>query len=527
MNVKLPIPAGYAKNILYLGILAALFFGCYRLLITRMNAFGCFDDCFNYVGGYFINHGKRIYTDFFFNHQLLMPYLSAVIQSAAKTDSIPVLLLRHRQSLFLFGFIASSVIVLRFGSIGLVFSLIYETTKYYLFGDRFLAEGFIVYPLVYLFLTVLMRKRMSWFEAVSVPIAVWFVVFMREPYVPVALVLFGAYMYRERTPARRIASAAIFLGLCGLPFILINPTDFWFNLVTVNAKTVLLADIGGTKLLGAGLPKVFAYPLAIILEGTAWNPFRIYLAALSVILLGAAAITGKTGRWRMTVFVFFVLGTANLRFTPPGLMFYSAFHMLPWYGLFLTATAYLAVQASRNRIAKTVTFAVLTAVPAVFLALPTSYLHERVNQHEEFIINFGQYLDTGLAAKALSHPGTTLYLDGADDLIYVQSGLLSPYRYGWYTSVMPQFETYRIARTDMFRTSPPDLYYRFCSPRPLPGFSLPSDMADGYMLLYRGDKPSCLYVRNAYAGRITDAQWQAAAALGYHPIQTGNDSPDR
>lgn len=41
------------------------YFLLYKLYIVKMNAFGCFDDCFNYTAGYFIGKGKLIYTDFF------------------------------------------------------------------------------------------------------------------------------------------------------------------------------------------------------------------------------------------------------------------------------------------------------------------------------------------------------------------------------------------------------------------------------------------------------------------------------
>ena len=58
------------------------------MYIPRVSAFGCFDDCFNYVGGYFIANGKVIYKDFFFNHQPIPALISYVIQAVTNPINI-------------------------------------------------------------------------------------------------------------------------------------------------------------------------------------------------------------------------------------------------------------------------------------------------------------------------------------------------------------------------------------------------------------------------------------------------------
>jgi hypothetical protein len=150
----------------------------YRIYMPRVSAFGCFDDCFNIVAGHFINNGRILYSEIFFNHQPLPAYLSAAIQRIADPINIYELILRHRQVLFVFGFGINSLMIVRFGVPAFVFMLLYEPVKYYVFGDRFLAESFTVYAHVYLlflFLTVWYGRKLRPIDTILVGLAAWFI----------------------------------------------------------------------------------------------------------------------------------------------------------------------------------------------------------------------------------------------------------------------------------------------------------------------------------------------------------------
>lgn len=95
--------------VLFLGVLWVYLRTVYR---DRLGAFGCFDDCFNIAGGYFLTLGKRLYTDFFFNHQSLLAYISWVIQTVYQPQSIYELVYRHRMTLIYYFFLAD--VFLRF-----------------------------------------------------------------------------------------------------------------------------------------------------------------------------------------------------------------------------------------------------------------------------------------------------------------------------------------------------------------------------------------------------------------------------
>src|SRR5690348_2865404 len=92
----------------------------------KIGAFGCFDDCFNIMGGYFLSKNAHIFSGFFYNHAPGMAYISFLVQKLSHPQSLYQLILFHRMSLFIFSFIMGSVLTLRFRWSALAFLLIYE-----------------------------------------------------------------------------------------------------------------------------------------------------------------------------------------------------------------------------------------------------------------------------------------------------------------------------------------------------------------------------------------------------------------
>ncbi len=105
----------------------------------RTVSFGCFDDCFNFVGAYFMLKGKILYSQAFYNHQPLAAYISYLIQFFSHPKTIYQLILDHRIFVFLFSVLFDLLLIKRFKQTGIFFVIFYELTKYYLFGKRFLA----------------------------------------------------------------------------------------------------------------------------------------------------------------------------------------------------------------------------------------------------------------------------------------------------------------------------------------------------------------------------------------------------
>lgn len=510
-----------SKNILFkallLLLLTALYIVLYKLYIPKVNAFGCFDDCFNFMGGYFISKGKTLYSEIFFDHQPLMAYISYLIQSITHPESIYELVLRHRQIVFLFGFLFNALLIFRFGIAGFGFILFYEFGKYYLFGDRFLAEGLIVYPIVYIAGLVWQKyagRKIFKFEYLMTALFAWFVIFMREPYVPLAILLYGLILLGSINKAK-IISLLLFLILTIFLFTLFPFKDYFFNVVTVNQQTILAGANAGKNLLGTGSLQSFFYPV-YLLYGGEWSHFRYVAVGLVIVYFASIfQFLHITKKYKLILVMFLVMGLSNLRsVTPAGKVFYEAFHMLSWYAVFLMTTFLLVKEIYYyKRIAAYFLGGFLLFLFGFLVTHPSSYVREENSQfltHESYLTNYGRYLQAGEVIRTLSNEQDTLFVDGYDELIYFQAKRVSPYKYTWYTSVMPLVPQYSRARAEMFLKSPPDFYYGSCPNDKNATRQMPQKARADYIQLHSFGKPTCIYVRKDKIKEIPEDRWKKA-----------------
>lgn len=498
-------------------LLLPIYLLLYKIYIPKVNAFGCFDDCFNIVAGFFMTRGKRLYSEIFFNHQILTPSISFIIQSVFHPINIYELILRHRQTVLLFGFLFNGLIIVRFKLVGFMFVLLYELTKFYLFGDRFLAEGITVYPLVYLTGLVwekYQQKKLYLVDYVLSGIFAWFIIFMREPLTLVVMAIYFLILTREKR-VRKTMSFGIFLVLTILVFSSVNLKDYFNGLMT-SLPIIVKSESESNNLLGLGLIKVFFYPIYLLFGGK-WNIFREVLVGLDLIFLVSLLFVSRFYRnFKLLIIIFLLLGLANLRVIPVGEIFYGAFHMLPWYGMFIIITCLMVkdVYLKKKKVGLILS-SLLIIIFGYYIVNPSSFIHDKVSTHNEFITNYGHYLQIGEVIKILSDSTDTLFLDGADDLIYWQADRLSPYKYAWFTGFMNGLPKYINSRFEMFENNPPDFYYRYCSKIEVPSLSLPGDKKVLYQQLYSNGNPTCLYVKKEKIPQIPAEKWQKAKEFLY------------
>lgn len=502
----------------------SLFFSfLFKVYLKRIGAFGCFDDCFNYVAAHFMLKGKALYSEIFFNHQMLMPYLSYVVQAISNPNTLYEFILYHRLSIFLFALFMNILIILRFRLMGVGFVLFYELTKYYVFGDRFLAEAVIVYPLVYLlglFWYKLQKKNLSIFDFITSAVFTWFVIFMREPFIPVALLLYVLFLWDKKFVKAHYCSLFLFLVL-SLPTVLsVSLPDYLFNAIEANFRITLPAQIKNEGIYGIGVLKIIAYPLFILFQGK-WNYFRHILIGLDVALL--CLIGFFIFRKKMVKeigLLLLVLGLSNIRFVEPGVVYYSAFHMAPWYGLFIfTIFLLLGTLFNYEKKKKKLGYAFILVLAIVFgyiLLSPRAFFYEKIDKDYEFTTNYANYFAYGEVIKLLSDPKDTLFVDGFDELIYWQAKLDSSYRYSWYTSFMPYFSKYSNERMQMFIKNPPIFYYGSCPKDKNASRQLPKDIINRYQKVYFSEEQTCLYIQKRKLSQIPKEKWEKVRKLGYH-----------
>ncbi len=508
---KVVIP--FSKRLLLASLLLPLWIFLRSAYRDRIGAFGCFDDCFNIMGGHFLLRGKRLFSEIFFNHMPAMAHLSAWIQAATKPDSIYMLIYQHRMFMIYFSLIADVLLVLRFGLPALAFAFLYESTKGFIFGERFLAEGLIVYPLVYALGVSWEALRKGTVRTVEVWIMTLLtlgVVFSREPYIPLALFLWGTVLWKaKRVPG--IVAIAAFVAAAGVLVVSYGPRDFFFNVVTVSRR-VIDVESQLTSSGAGGLAAVVLYPILLFFKGE-WNLFHQVEAIMSAFFLLGVVWFAKRGEWGKAIWWVGVLTLANIRTIAPGSLYYGTFHHLPWYALIVAGSGVMMRQVWPKL------FVLAFAATSLYaIVSPASYLHEKVDRQTEFTTNYGHYYVVGEVVRRLSDEGSTLFLDGQDDLIYWQAKRYSSYPYSWYTSLMPYFPRYTDARSSMFKNNPPEYYYGSCSENKAPEVVLPTPEA--YVRLSQNGKPSCLWIRRDTLTSIPADAWQSVSEFRYTPPPT-------
>lgn len=508
-------------------LLVAIYALLYKIYMPRVNAFGCFDDCFNFMGGYFLLKGKHLYSEIFFNHQPLMAYMSEFIQLFFNPQGIYELVLQHRKVLLLFSLFFNILLIVRFRLIGFAFALFYEFSKFYLFGDRFLAEAFITYPLVYMAgigWYTLQKQKIYPIDYLLSAIFAWFVVFMREPYVPLAVLLFLFLLIGKQEKKIKIISLILFIMITIFTISRFPLSDYYFNVVTVSQNSALKNEIGTNSTFGIGLVPIFFYPITIFFGGV-WNTFRFFEIGLSIVWLVLAGSLLFSKKYKEFFFLFIILGLANLRFTVPGKIFYEGFHMLSWYAIFIFSTFLMMNSFYEKK--KHVFYGSLAALALLFGYLifsPQSFIYDKIDPHVELLTNYGKELQVGEVVKLLSKPTDTLFVDGFDDLIIWQSKRDSDYPYSWYTGLMLGFSLYNDARLKMFAQNPPDFYYGTCPDDLAGAHHMPQSMKKEYQQLYSLGKPSCLYVKKTKLPEISEKQWEDAKRFNFERISSAEQS---
>lgn len=498
-------------------IVALVFFyvALYKVLIPRITAFGCMDDCNNFLGGYFLLHGKQLFSQIFFNHAPFMAPISEFVFWATKPQNLFEIVLRHRQFVMLFGLVSEVLLIIRFGPIALPFALFYELTKFYIGGDRFLAEGLIVYPMTYLLgiaFEKFYKKNLLAVDYFTAALSLWFILFIREPYTLAAAFLFGIILWNKKYWKIKRLALLLLAALSFLTLFSYNVSEFFYNVVYVN-QTTLAAENADTGFLGIQIYRSFVYPILIFFQGS-WNFFRYIELGLSALFLFVTGVFLWKKEWKWVVLLWITLGLANIRFVLPGQQYYGAFHLLPWYAMTICMTLFMSKGIGKKWVSSVVV-AGLTLLLMYVAWSKGSYLHDKIDEHTEFITNYGNVLQVGNVVASLSSPKDTLFLDGSDDAIYLVSKRYSLYPYSWYTSLMPQYKKYTDARTKMFATNPPDFYYIACSAKTTIA-TLPKIIQTDYARLYNLDHPSCLWVKKSKLPEISDAMWQKAGEQLYY-----------
>ncbi len=484
----------------------------------RAVSFSFIDEFNNFSSGYFLLQGRQLYSEIFLQHNMLMPYLSAGIQFLFRPDSMYKLVLDHRLFVALFAFFWDIFFIIKYRWYGFAFVAVFEISKYYSFGNLFLGESLVVYPILYLFIlgiTLLEKQKIAQYDMLLSGVAVWFIVWTREPLIPVALFLYAAVLLLVKKKKERLITLGIFVFLSIIILLMTNIPAYLYQILYVNFHTVFLSETKSEGTQGIGLLRIFLYPIEIFLTGT-WNVFRLFSIALSGFsLLSLFFVIFFLKKIKIAAFVFVTLGLAAVRMTMPGTTFYVAYHMIVWYGLCIFSTIFLFSLLHQHKQTKLVSNILFTAFVFtniyVFL-VHKSFLYDTVNRQNDFTVAYARYYDYGEAVHQLSTKNNTLFVDNYDSIIYWQAKLPSAYQYSFFYPTMQTFPLFLKARETMFDSHPPTFVYENCTDASI---GIPNDKQILYTRLNGVNGPSCLYIYKNDIKNITKNQWQTAKSLGF------------
>ncbi len=486
---------------------------CYMLFLAYVyykhaTTFNFMDEYTNIVAGYFMNRGKILYTDIFVNHQPLMAFFSSWLLQATTPETLYQIIRDHRLLVIIFAFISNILLIIRFRYVAIGFIIFFETLKYYLFGNIFLAESFIIYPFVYV-LGILSdaytkRKSISFTDTILSAIFTWFIIAMREPFIPLAIILYALVLWKHKIKKNILISLALFACITLLSLLFINTQEYFFQVIWANIEYMIPYEMK-IKQTNFALPIAFFYPLSIFFD-QGWNIYRVVLLALDILFLflfGSLMIKSKQKNY--LILIFLSLGLANIRWVPSNAIFYGAFHQIVWFGMFVFSLFYMLQELYKKY--KKYFLSVMMLSICIFLGMiisPQLFIHEKVDGVESFTTNYARFYTAGRIINELGAPSDEVFVYGSESLVYVEAKRESAYPYVMYYPVMEAIPIYVHARDEMYKTNPPTFY--FYDRGKSKDTIIPHYRKQQYYTVIFDKKPIGLYIREDRVKTLTKEQ---------------------
>lgn len=494
---------------------SALSFYLWRIEVTRIGAFGCFDDCFNIIGGHFLLDGRQLYKEIFFNHQPLGAFMSAGIQILSNPQTMFRLIFDHRLFIAVWNIGWGIFLIGRFGMLGFIPAAFYALIGPYVFANRFLSEAMIASPLGYMTLLMflpLLKRKIYQLEIPVSAFLTWFVIFSREPFVPVGLALFAILLYQSKNRRNAFISIILFVLITAGTFLYLSLPSYFDQVFVINKQIELRSE----HLSLSSVISMIGYPF-LLLTRIPTHIFYWFLSAVSVTFLFTSAVVFfHRSQRKIIFFTFLVLGLANIRVVPIGTVYFDAFHMAPWVYMFVIASSVFSFVLVKNSSVRKSLGAVFFFVLCLMLLTVTFFGKiDKLASDKEFTEGYANYFVKGEVVRRLSLRGDTLFVERWDDPIYWQAKLSSPYQYSWYTSIMPLFPKFREARDRMWEETPPSFYVGSCVGEKKTVDPLPLWFFDRYTELTVSGTPSCVYVRNDTLSAISSEKKESVTQFGY------------
>lgn len=407
----------------------------------------------NFVLGKYLNNGEVLYRDLFSHHQPLSYVFSAGIQQITDPNSIYLLVKRHREVVMLWAMLWWIILALKTGWSIVPIALVYEATKIYLLGHLFLSESFAVYLLIYV--TVLsLQPPKQLREYFIFGLSSGLIIFLLSPLWPAVIFLSGIIFWRNLN-IKKILSFAFGFGLIItiiLPFISLK--DYLFNAFYINFAYYIPATSrdGWLANITGGIFSIVTPIFSQIND----SQILIIIKTLLICLLINLFVLFKTHKYKLLLITIISLGLANIRYVQPGLQYYSGFHILPWLGLLIFFSLYLAAKNSKILFTLTMIMLILEIVQA------KNSLFIAKNRETDFYVNYSRQYSFGAAVNIMKNEHDSLFVAPDEWLIYWQGDVKHSSKMVNYYAWMSAVPELRQAAETTFQKNPPTFFYCDC-----------------------------------------------------------------
>lgn len=429
------------------------------------------DEEYNFAIGKYLLKNDILYNDILTNHQPLTHILSSVVQEYSKPNNIFMLVTRHREFIILWSTIWSLILVLYFGSGALIFILIYELSKSYLFGNLFLAEAIIVYPLLFLVGLVVYNKcHLSGIELFFTGICIALTLFLLGPIWPVIIFLVILLIYRQRISGQKgnLINTFLYLTLSILIITLFiskyTSLPGYIHYYFITNLTYTVPSYHSSYYNGSWgliLLKSFLTPLISFMESNI-SPILLIIRTLSLLLIINLLSLIKRKKINQAAIITALLGMTNIRFVAPGSEHYNGFHLLPWYTIFIFITSAILVQnyqQNKHILFRVANLGLVIIVFILSLKYADSAIFTKRSIQRDYLISYSTMMDRGEIIKIMKNPNDTLFISSDAWLIYWQSDVPHiPKLFGYY-AWMAGIPSLNSAILEIFNKKPPTFFY--------------------------------------------------------------------
>lgn len=518
------------KKIINFRALTLVCFFClflFSLFLTEKfsQSFHFVDEDDHLVFAYYINQGYKLYGDLSSNHQPLVYFFSSLVQKITRPNTLFLLIKRGREAVFLYAFVFSLFLFSQFGWPFLIFSLFFELTKFFIFGNLLLTESLAVYPLIFIlgesFRVFFLNLKPQKWQSFIFGVANFMVVFNLLPLIPGLLILDLAYLIRTKTWRH------FFIGFL-LPtfvlFLLISPPDWFRETVYYNIKYVA-PELSPVKN-KLDFIKLLIFPFLFFLEdkGPILNQIIQFFSFL--IILNFTFLLGSKKRkvFAWLFFLLIILSFNNRVLNPKEIYYYNGFHLLPWYSGFIffnLLTVRLIIKEIEGA-KRFLPLLILIGGGSYFFTHPQMPHFIKINKNNEHNVNFFPYFLIGKAISGVSRPKDRLAVLPDESLIYWQSGLKPSTQQIVYYEWEYWVPSLRQQMDETFVHNPPEFIYADFK-RIGPASYLPvlnSTLEKNYWQVTKQGVAQNLFIKKEKIKKITEEQWQGWIGLSFDKIQS-------